>query len=176
MASQTIHHHSRTRLYGPLVPLFHHSGPDDPRVTRRSPVQAPGSGDVEATLAHFSQLPPAERAAEVLAGFANLPPDSVPSMDDLLSHWLPGVTSLDSGFQPPPAPEQISWEQHATWYQVRHLLEATFQALELSRLICRSESTTNHMGTVTGYTITADGNTALQRGNVADVVTRRLPD
>jgi hypothetical protein len=59
---------------------------------------------------------------------------------------------------------------------VRHVLEATFQALELSRLICRSESTTNHLGTVTGYTITADGKSALQRGDVADVVLRRLPD
>jgi len=97
-------------------------------------------------------------------------------MDDLLGHWLPGVTSLDSGFQPPPAPDQISWEQQATWYEARHLLEASFQALELSRLICRSESTTNHLGTVTGYTITADGKSALQRGDAADVVTRRLPD
>lgn len=69
--------------------------------------------------------------------------DSVPSMDDLLSHWLPGVTTLDSGFPPPPSPERISWEQQATWYEVRHVLEATIQALQLSRLICRSEITTN---------------------------------
>jgi hypothetical protein len=156
--------------------LFRHFGPDDPRVTRRSPAEASGSADLEATLGHFSELPLAQRAAEVLEGFATLSQDSVPSMDDLLSHWLPGVTSLDSGFQPPPSPDQISWDQQAIWYEVRRVLEATIQALELSRLICRSESTTNHLGTVTGYTITADGTSALQRSDVADVVTRRLPD
>lgn len=158
------------------MPLFRHYGPDDPRVTRRPAPEASASADFEATLRHFDQLPLPERAAEVLDGFATLTEAAVPSMDDLVSRWLPGVMSLDSGFQPPPALEQISWEQQATWYELRRVLEAALQALELSRLICRSESTTNHLGTVTGYTITADGTSALQRGDVADVVTRRLPD
>lgn len=134
----------------PPMPLFRHSGPDDPRVQKRLPGEASGSPDWEA-LRHLSELLLAHRAAHVLGDFANLPENSAPSMDDLLSHWLPGVTTQDSGFQPPPSPEQISWEQQSTWYRVRDSLEATFQALELSRLICRSESTTSHLGTVTGY-------------------------
>jgi hypothetical protein len=39
----------------------------------------------------------------------------------------------------------------------------------------RQEDTDNHVGTVTEYELAPDGKAALDRGEVAEVVARRLP-
>lgn len=51
----------------------------------------------------------------------------------------------------------------------------TFQALELARLVVRiDESPRGDL--MTYYAVSSDGAAALQRGDVAEVVKRRLPD
>ena len=87
-------------------------------------------------------------------------------MDQLLSPWCPvGTTGLAA--DDPQRPNG--------WWALRHVLLEAFQALELTRMIVRQEDTTNHWGTVTGYELGSDGKAALGRGDVADVVARRLP-
>lgn len=87
-------------------------------------------------------------------------------MDQLLSPWCPvGTTGLAA--DDPPRPDG--------WWALRHVLLEAFQALELARMIVRQEDSTNHWGTVTGYELGSDGQAALERGDIAEVVARRLP-
>lgn len=61
------------------------------------------------------------------------------------------------------------------WWALRRVLLEAFQALEQARMIVRQEDSTDHWGTVTGYELGSDGKAALEGGDVADVVARRLP-
>jgi hypothetical protein len=58
----------------------------------------------------------------------------------------------------------------------RRVLDESFGAQLQSRLVVRHDETTNHWGTVTSYSLGPHGKTALERGDVADVVARRLLD
>ena len=55
------------------------------------------------------------------------------------------------------------------------ILREAFQALVLGRMVIRQEQTYKGATWVT-YVNSPDGRAALERGDVADVVARRLPD
>ena len=141
------------------MPIFHHAEPDDQR-------QVPTGPDYDAALRYFTGLSLPQRAAEVLRGIAPGLASSQCGMDQLLNPWCPvSMTGLDA--DAPPRPDG--------WWALRPVLLEAFQALELARLVVRQEDTTNHWGTQTAYYLASDGKAALERGDVADVVARRLP-
>lgn len=149
------------------MPLFHHQQSDDPAGDAgETPAAAAQGPDYDAALAHFSALTVPQRAAEVLAGISSMLGGSGSGMDQLLGLWCP-VSTSGLAADDPPRPDG--------WWALRHVLLEAFQALELSRLVMRQEDSTNHWGTVTGYELSPDGKAALERGDVADVVARRLP-
>jgi hypothetical protein len=150
------------------MPLFHHQDPDDPAGDADGSQAAAAQGpDYDAALRHFTALPVPQRAAEVLAGISPMLGQSRSGMDQLLGLWCP-VSLSGLAADDPPRPDG--------WWALRHVLLEAFQALELSRLVMRQEDTTNHWGTVTGYELSPGGKAALERGDVAAVVARRLPD
>jgi hypothetical protein len=55
------------------------------------------------------------------------------------------------------------------------MLQEAFQALELARMLIRRESEYQGATEIT-YALGPDGRSALSRGDVAQVVSRRLPD
>jgi hypothetical protein len=140
------------------MPLFGHRDDDDqPADGGRS-----GMPDTDALLAHFTQLPLAQRAAGLLASLASqLPQGERSSMDELLSPWLPGQYTAD--------------DRPDSWYTLRYVLAEAFQALELARMVFRIDESP-HGPTINYYAISSDGAAALNRGDVAAVVARRLPD
>jgi hypothetical protein len=143
------------------MPLFHHSQPegDDGPSAGETP-----SPDSDALLSHFSGIPLPERAAEILAGVASqIPSGGRSAMDRLFDPWLP-------------YDHQYTAEDHPdSWYSLKYLLAETFQALELARLIVRiDESPRGDL--MSYYAVSSDGTAALERGDVAEVVKRRVPD
>jgi len=150
------------------VPLFRHSKPDEPAADAGdSQVAAAEEPDYDAALQHFSDLSVPQRAGEVLVGISSTLGTSRSGMDQLLSPWCP-VSTTGLPADDPPRPDG--------WWALRHVLLEAFQALELARMVIRQEESTNHWGTVTGYELSPDGKAALERGDVAAVVARRLPD
>ena len=150
------------------MPLFHHPRPDDPAGDAGEPSAAAAGGpDYDAALRHFGALSLPQRAAEVLQGISPALGTRRSGMDQLLSPWCPvSMTGLPA--DAPPRPDG--------WWALRHVLLEALQALELARLVLRQEDTNNHVGTVTGYELAPDGKAALERGDFAEVVARRLPD
>jgi hypothetical protein len=135
--------------------LFRHSRDQDPAAS--SDGATPAAPDLGASVQHFRELTVPQRAAEVLAG---IEPPGVRGrrMADVLSRWVPDL-------EDPPD----------DWFELQRLLLEAFQALELSRLVMRYEPFSNKWETDNRYVISPDGLTALERGDVAEVVTRRLP-
>jgi hypothetical protein len=120
---------------------------------------------IEASLTEQRGLPIVERAAQL---FTSIAPDISASdhraqMSSLLAPWLP-----DFGMKY--TPDQ--WDE---WFDLQLLLCEAFQVLVLTRLLVRREEA-DRFGTVVGYTLSADGRAALEAGNAADVIKRRLPD
>jgi hypothetical protein len=148
-----------------FVPIFHHSEPDSPAGDARQAPTAQGP-DYEAALRYFTALSLPQRAAEVLRGIAPNLGSNYCGMDQLLNPWCP-VSMTGLAADAPPRPDG--------WWALRPVLLEAFQALELARLVVRQEDSTNHWGTQTGYYLASDGRAALERGDVADVVARRLP-
>lgn len=147
------------------MPIFHHQDPDGPAGDAGQAPAAQGP-DYEAMLRYFTGLSLPQRAAEVLRGIAPNLGGSWCGMDELLNPWCPiSMTGMPADAPPRPA----------GWWVLRHVLLEAFQALELARLVVRQEETDNHLGTLTGYGLGSDGRAALERGDVADVVARRLP-
>ena len=147
------------------MPIFHHSEPGSPAgdAGRAPAAQGP---DYDAILRYLTGLSLPQRAAEVLRGIAANLGTSRSGMDELLNPWCPvSMTGLPA--DTPPRPDG--------WWALRDVLLEAFQALELARLVVRQEESTNHWGTVTAYRLGSDGKAALERGDVADVVARRLP-
>jgi len=145
------------------VPLFHRSDKD--------PAAAPGASgapadpeQVEITLEHFSGLSVPQRAAEILVeATASIDEDAL-AMDQLLAPWLPESDWM-----------ALSEEQRKNWLSLALILREAFQALVLTRMVIRQEQTYKGATWVT-YVNGPDGLAALDRGDVADVVARRLPD
>jgi hypothetical protein len=69
----------------------------------------------------------------------------------------------------------LSESQRRNWLGLELMLREAFQALVLARLLIRQEQTYKGATWVT-YANSPDGRAALSRGDVADVVARRLPD
>jgi hypothetical protein len=83
-------------------------------------------------------------------------------MDRLFDPWLPYE-------------HQYTAEDHPdSWYALKYVLAEAFQALELARMVFRIDESPR--GDFRSYfAITSDGAKALERGDVAEVVERRLP-
>jgi hypothetical protein len=118
--------------------------------------------DFDAVLAHFNALPLAQRAAELLTGISSeISPGNRSAMDRLLTRWL--------------SDQYTGADRPDSWYTLKYVLAEAFQALELSRLVFRIDETPQGE-TTCYYAISSDGQAALQRGEVAEVIRRRLPD
>jgi hypothetical protein len=162
-----VHGGCRFSRYSGSVPRFRHKD-DDPDVNHVDP-EAGVSQQVAIALEHFTGLSLAERSAEVLEIVAPAIDQAseegvLPTMRHLMTHhWLP------SGFVP-----REQRDQHAARSESLDLvLQEAMQALVLARLLVRRES----IETGTAYYSTSpDGRAALDRGDAAEVVARRLPD
>src|SRR5499427_3991597 len=112
---------------------------------------------IAATFDRISAQPLPERAAELLNTIAPAiqQADDYLGMRALLAPWLP-----DSDW--------MSWspEQRATWFSLE---------LVLTRMLTRRESDYRGATGVT-YALGPDGRASQIRGDVAEVVARRLPD
>lgn len=146
--------------------LFHR--PDEGSdLTGPEPVPPSAAADqVAATFDRISEQPLPERAAELLNTIAPAiqVADEYVGMRVLLAPWLP-----DSDW--------MNWspEQRATWFSLELVLQEAFQALVLTRMLIRRESE-YHGATSVTYMLGPDGRAAQSRGDVAEVVARRLPD
>lgn len=69
----------------------------------------------------------------------------------------------------------LSPQQRTDWTSLALILREAFQVLVLARMLIRQEQTYKGATWVT-YVNSPDGRGALSRGNIADVVARRLPD
>ena len=120
---------------------------------------------VAATFDRISAQPLPERAAELLNTIAPAiqQADDYVGMRALLAPWLP-----DSDW--------MSWspEQRATWFSLELVLHEVFQVLVLTRMLIRRESDYRGATAVT-YALGPDGRAAQTRGDVAEIVGRRLP-
>jgi hypothetical protein len=77
-------------------------------------------------------------------------------------------------------PDDADWmnwspQQRDAWLSLELALQEAFQALVLARMLIRRESQYKGATDVT-YALGPDGRAAHSRGDVADVVARRLPD
>jgi hypothetical protein len=156
------------------VGLFHRSDEDSGAVagaTGPSPVTgaagpSAAADQIAAALDGMSGLSLPERAAELLRTIAPAieQTDDYLGMRALLARWLP-----DSDW--------MSWspEQRATWSSLELVLQEAFQVLVLTRMLIRRESSYKGATDVT-YALGPDARAAQGRGDVAEVVTRRLPD
>jgi hypothetical protein len=86
------------------------------------------------------------------------------AMDQLLAPWLPETDWM-----------ALSPQQRTNWSSLALVLREAFQALVLARMVIRQEQSYKGATWVT-YVNSPDGRAALGRGDVADVVARRLPD
>jgi len=142
------------------MPLFGHSKHDGQDADDGPAASAPA--DFDALLQHFSDLPLAQRAAEVLTGISSqLKQGERSPMDRLLTFWL--------------GDQYTAEDRPESWYTLKYVLAEAFQALELARMVFRIDETPREP-TTNYYAIGTDGTAALQRGDVAEVVGRRLPD
>jgi hypothetical protein len=144
--------------------MFHKSK-DQPGDGNASDAPAPDLWQqIEATLAELRGLTLVERAARLFSAIASdiSASDQRAQMSSLLAKWLP-----DFGMKY--TPEQ--WDE---WHDLQLLLQEAFQVLVLTRLLVRREGA-DRFGTDVSYTTSADGHAALEAGNAADVIQRRLP-
>ena len=146
--------------------LFRRSS-EDATAGMAAPEGASSEADqVAASHEHLSSMSVPARAAEVLQKIAPAvdQPDDYFGMRRLLVPWLPDA-------------DWMKWspDQRATWFSLELMLQEAFQALELARMLIRRESEYQGATEIT-YALGPDGRSALSRGDVAQVVSRRLPD
>jgi hypothetical protein len=136
----------------------------------------PDSGAVWAeALERYSAMSVPQRAAEVLATAA---PSIIDAWDR--ANWTVGTprrTTQEDLLAPLIAPEgkRVTAEQCRTRARLSACLAEAFHAIVLARLLVPREISGTYDTFVT-YVNSADGLGALQRGDVAEVVARRLPD
>ena len=146
--------------------LFHYSdeGSDLPATGAAGASTVPDQ--VAAVFESISRLSLPERAAELLITIAPAieQADDYRGMQALLSPWLP-----DSDW--------MNWtpEQRETWFSLELVLQEAFGALVLTRMLIRRETDYKGATNVT-YALGPDGRASQSRGDVAEVVARRLPD
>ena len=146
--------------------LSHQSDEGSDLTGARPAAPSAAADQVAATFDRISEQPLPERAAELLNTIAPAiqQADDYLGMRVLLAPWLP-----DSDW--------MSWspEQRATWFSLELVLHEAFQVLLLTRMLIRRESDYRGATAVT-YVLGPDGRAAQTRGDVAEVVARRLPD
>jgi hypothetical protein len=148
------------------VGLFQRSKEDTIADQRSVPDLSTDADQVASTHEQLSGLQVPERAAEVLARIAPAieQADDYMGMRALLARWLPDA-------------DWMKWspEQRATWFSLELILQEAFQALEFARMLIRRESEYKGATAIT-YALSPDSRAALSRGDVAQVVARRLPE
>jgi hypothetical protein len=123
-------------------------------------------------------MPVPERAAEVLARIA---PALAESFEK--ATWKQGIGPRGTeghyllGLLIPSArrPDKLSPAQWRAMHELRVSLAEALNALVLARLLIHWDADSSG-GSVTKYDVSPDGLAALERGDVAEVVARRLPD
>jgi hypothetical protein len=142
------------------MPLFRRSQDD----SVDAPPGASGADPIGDVLEHFTALSVPQRAAELLEKVAESLDEDALAMDQLLAPWLPETDWM-----------ALSPQQRTNWSSLALVLREAFQALVLARMVIRQEQSYKGATWVT-YVNSPDGRAALGRGDVADVVARRLPD
>jgi hypothetical protein len=154
------------------MPLFGRGGED----AEQAGGADPGVAWADA-LERYRAMPVAERAASVLATVA---PAIAESFDK--ANWKAGIAPLhtegDSLLEllvPQTArPDKLSPEHWRAMYELRITLAEAFNALVIARLLINFDYGSGSV--VIKYAVSPDGLAALERGDVAEVVARRLPD
>jgi hypothetical protein len=125
------------------------------------------AAELTASVDRLSGLPLPQRAAELMSAIA----PALEQVDD-----YPGMRALVGSLLPDDA-DWMSWspEQRTAWLSLELALQEAFQALVLARMLIRRESQYKGATDVT-YALGPDGRAAQGRGDVAEVVARRLPD
>jgi hypothetical protein len=129
-------------------------------------------------LERYRAMPVPERASEVLARVASALADSLDK-----ATWKQGIgprgTEGDSllALLIPSArrPDKLSPEQWRSMHELRVTLAEALNALVIARLLINWDAGSSG-GSVIKYAVSPDGLAALERGDVAEVVARRLPD
>ena len=135
----------------------------------------PGAAWADA-LERYRAMPVAERAASLLATVA---PAIAESFDK--ANWRAGIAPLhtegDSLLEllipQTRRPDKLSPEQWRAMYELRITLAEALNALLIARLLINFDYGSG--GSVIKYAVSPDGLAALERGDVAEVVARRLP-
>jgi hypothetical protein len=126
----------------------------------------------------YRAMPVPERAAEVLARVAVALGESLDT-----ATWKQGIgprgtegDSLLALLIPSPRrPDKLSPEQWRARHELLVTLAEALNALVIARLLINWDAGSSG-GSVIKYAVSPDGLAALERGDVAEVVARRLPD
>jgi hypothetical protein len=129
-----------------------------------APSAPAGVGQVATATEHFSGLSVSQRAAEILQQVTTSLDERPLPMDQILATWLPQIDWMTA-----------SDEQAVSWQALAQILQEAFQGLVLARMVIRQEQDYKGATYVT-YANSPDGRGALQRGDVGDVIARRLPE
>jgi hypothetical protein len=129
-------------------------------------------------LERYRAMPVSERAAEV---FATVAPALTESFEK--ASWKQGIGPRDTegsslvALLIPAArrPDKLSPEQWRAKHELRVTLAEAMNALVSARLLINWDAGGSG-GSYIQYAVSPDGHAALQRGDVAEVVARRLPD
>jgi hypothetical protein len=129
-------------------------------------------------LDRYRAMPVPERAAEVMAAFA-------PALAERFeaATWKQGMVPRDTTgallleLLIPSArrPDKLSPEQWRAMYELRVTLAEAVNALVAARLLIDWDAGGSG-GSLIKYAVSPDGRAAVDRGDVAEVVARRLPD
>jgi hypothetical protein len=147
------------------VPLFHHSKHDaDPAAA----AAVPDPERYAESLAYWQQLPYHHRAAEMLTLLGKV----LDSAGDTFIAGNAVEPLLPDDFRT--NMDALTSEQWDTAVELEYTLHDAFQTLVLARLLIRHE--TEYKGaTDVNYKLSRDGKAALEAGNTAEVIARRLP-
>ncbi len=150
-----------------VVGLFQRGKEDSEATGDRVAGASAGAEELGAPVGRLSELPLPQRAAELMSAIA----PALEQADD-----YPGMRALLGALLPDDA-DWMKWspQQRAVWLSLELSLQEAFQALVLTRLLIRRESQYKGATDVT-YALGPDGREAHDRGDVAEVVARRLPD
>lgn len=143
-------------------------GKEDSVATGDPVAETPAGADQCTTsVERLSGLPLAQRAAELMSAIA----PALEQADD-----YPGMRTLIGSLLPDDS-DWMKWSAHqrTDWLSLELNLQEAFQALVLTRMLIRRESQYKGATDVT-YALGPDGRAAQSRGDVAEVVARRLPD
>jgi hypothetical protein len=170
------------------MPLFGRGGEEADQELRPNSVTvrsdaAEGWQEMPATvwadaLERYRAMPVPARASEVLARVASALAESFDKAtwkqgigprgtegDFLLSLLIPSARR----------PDKLSPEQWRSMHELRVTLAEALNALVIARLLINWDAGSSG-GSVIKYAVSRDGLAALERGDAAEVVARRLPD